>query len=91
MIYLTVSVEREGEVRSDQSSDPLHFAREVQARVLYRAVIDGVVIEDDGSVLDDRHAIGTRLLVAARTPWSQATTIRGRETGCLQLGPYRET
>jgi hypothetical protein len=51
MIYLTVYVNKEREVRSHQSSGPLDFAREVQAKVLYRAVIDGVVVEDDGSVL----------------------------------------
>jgi len=82
MIYLTVYVEREGEVRSHQGSDSLHFAREVQARVLYRAVIDGVVIEDDGSVLGDLHAIGTRSLVAERTPRSQIATILGRRDVC---------
>jgi hypothetical protein len=59
MIYLTVYVSQEGEVRSHQSSAALDFAREVQAKVLYRAVIDGVVVEDDGSVLDqqDHHEV----------------------------------
>jgi hypothetical protein len=62
MTYLTVYINEEGEIMSHQSTYALDFAREVQAKVLYRAVIDGVVVEDDGSVLDhldhvDHHAV----------------------------------
>jgi len=66
MMYLTVYVDKESEVRSHQSSHPLDFAREVQAKVLYRAVIDGVVVEDDGSVLDDLDHPEAQLLVDKR-------------------------
>ena len=84
MIYLTVYVEGEGEVRSHQSPDPLHFAREVEARVLYRAVIDGVVIEDDGSVLDDLHTIGSRCSSPSVLRGSRPPRPGAGDPGCLQ-------
>jgi hypothetical protein len=66
MIYLTVYVNEECVVRSHQSSDALDLAREVEAKVLYRAVIDGAVVEDDGSVLDHFDHPEVQMLVAER-------------------------
>jgi len=48
MLYLTVYFDPGFDVRAHQSTDPLAFVRDVpEGEILYRAVIDGTIIEDD--------------------------------------------
>jgi hypothetical protein len=52
LLYLTVYMDPRGDVRSHVSPHPLGFLREVQGargEMLYRAVIDGTIVEDDGN------------------------------------------
>jgi hypothetical protein len=52
MLYLTVYFDAAGRVCAHTGAGPLAFVREAPAergRVLYRAVIDGELIEDDAA------------------------------------------
>lgn len=52
MVYLTVYLDAAGRVRAHTGAEPLAFLREApveRGRVLYRAVIDGALVEDDAA------------------------------------------